>query len=120
MQVGEEIRVPYWDDKHASSIRSALCIFARCCFRVAELSQGYHGPLLKKQGLFIGLEGVYVGYLLSFHVTMLISVSSRLIVLAVVFLHLGHPGFGLAHVSSRVKGGEKNGDASSSERSESA
>ncbi|KAI0194470.1 RTA1 like protein [Xylaria flabelliformis] len=51
-----------------------LLILVRCAYRVAELSEGYRGTLFHDQGLFIGLEGV-------------------LIVLAVVALITGHPGF---------------------------
>lgn len=35
-----------------------LLILARCAFRVDELSEGYGGPLVANEGLFIGLEGV--------------------------------------------------------------
>jgi phosphatidylglycerophosphate synthase len=35
-----------------------LCILVRCVYRIDELSDGYSGPLVHKQGLFIGLEGV--------------------------------------------------------------
>ncbi|KAB5558664.1 RTA1 like protein-domain-containing protein [Coniochaeta sp. 2T2.1] len=35
-----------------------LLILARCAFRVDELSEGYDGPLVADEGLFIGLEGV--------------------------------------------------------------
>ena len=35
-----------------------LCILIRCAYRIDELSDGYTGPLIHKQGLFIGLEGV--------------------------------------------------------------
>ncbi|KAI1348306.1 parasitic phase-specific protein PSP-1 [Xylaria sp. FL0043] len=51
-----------------------LLILARCAYRVAELSEGYSGTLFHNEPLFIGLEGV-------------------LIVLAVVALCVGHPGF---------------------------
>lgn len=37
---------------------SILCILVRCVYRIDELSDGYHGPLIHDQGLFIGLEGV--------------------------------------------------------------
>jgi len=37
---------------------SILCILTRCVYRIDELSDGYHGPLIHNQGLFIGLEGV--------------------------------------------------------------
>lgn len=35
-----------------------VLILARCAFRVDELSEGYGGPLVAREGLFIGLEGV--------------------------------------------------------------
>lgn len=37
---------------------ATLSIFTRCVYRIAELSEGYSGPLLRDEGLFIGLEGV--------------------------------------------------------------
>ncbi|KAL8832219.1 MAG: hypothetical protein Q9191_000389 [Dirinaria sp. TL-2023a] len=37
-----------------------LLIFIRCVYRIDELSDGYGGPLIHDQGLFIGLEGVMV------------------------------------------------------------
>ena len=35
-----------------------VCILVRCVYRIDELSNGYSGPLIHEQGLFIGLEGV--------------------------------------------------------------
>ncbi|KAF2823165.1 RTA1-domain-containing protein [Ophiobolus disseminans] len=37
---------------------ATVSVFTRCVFRVAELSQGWEGPLMKKENLFIGFEGV--------------------------------------------------------------
>ena len=37
---------------------SILCILTRCVYRIDELSDGYKGPLIHNEGLFIGLEGV--------------------------------------------------------------
>lgn len=37
---------------------ATLCIYTRCVYRIAELSDGYSGPLIEQQGSFIGLEGV--------------------------------------------------------------
>jgi hypothetical protein len=51
---------------------STLLILWRSAFRVAELSEGWNGPIIKDQGLFIAFEGV-------------------LIVLAVVLLNFFHP-----------------------------
>lgn len=39
-------------------ILAILTIFMRCCYRVAELSGGWTGHLIREQGTFIGLEGV--------------------------------------------------------------
>lgn len=39
---------------------AAVCIFWRCVFRVAELSKGWTGPIMKRQDLFIGFEGVMI------------------------------------------------------------
>lgn len=33
-------------------------ILVRCVYRIDELSDGYKGPLIHNEGLFIGLEGV--------------------------------------------------------------
>lgn len=37
-----------------------ILILTRCAYRIDELSDGYNGPLIHDEGLFIGLEGVYV------------------------------------------------------------
>jgi hypothetical protein len=37
---------------------AVLCILLRCSYRIDELSNGYSGPLIHNEGLFIGLEGV--------------------------------------------------------------
>ncbi|EUC31815.1 hypothetical protein COCCADRAFT_38165 [Bipolaris zeicola 26-R-13] len=39
---------------------STLCIFIRCVFRVAELSQGWRGKLATTQKYFVGLEGAVI------------------------------------------------------------
>ena len=39
---------------------STVCIFVRSIFRVAELSGGWDGPLMARQDLFIGFEGVLI------------------------------------------------------------
>jgi hypothetical protein len=39
---------------------ATLCIFTRSVYRVAELSQGWQGHLIKTQKYFIGLEGAIV------------------------------------------------------------
>jgi hypothetical protein len=44
----------------AALILSTVCIFWRSVFRVAELSRGWDGPIMKRQDLFIGFEGVMV------------------------------------------------------------
>ncbi len=57
----------------ASLALATLCIFVRSVYRVAELSEGWNGALMKNQPLFIGLEGVMV-------------------VVAVLVLNAFHPG----------------------------
>ena len=37
---------------------SIVLILIRCAYRIDELSDGYNGPLIHDEGLFIGLEGV--------------------------------------------------------------
>lgn len=39
---------------------ATICIFWRCVYRVAELSKGWNGPLMYRQDLFIGFEGVMI------------------------------------------------------------
>jgi hypothetical protein len=39
---------------------STICIFWRSVYRVAELSEGWSGHLIRQQNLFIGFEGVMV------------------------------------------------------------
>ena len=53
---------------------STLLIFTRCVYRVAELSEGWDGHLIKIESYFIGLEGA-------------------IILAAVYLLNLFHPGF---------------------------
>jgi hypothetical protein len=39
---------------------ATICIFIRSVYRVAELSEGWTGHLIRQQWLFVGLEGVMV------------------------------------------------------------
>ncbi|KAF1816639.1 putative sphingoid long-chain base transporter RSB1 [Eremomyces bilateralis CBS 781.70] len=39
---------------------ATLCIFTRCVYRVAELSEGWDGRLISTQRYFIGLEGAVI------------------------------------------------------------
>jgi hypothetical protein len=39
---------------------ATICIFWRSVYRIAELSDGWNGPLMYRQGLFIGFEGVLI------------------------------------------------------------
>lgn len=39
---------------------ATACIFVRCAFRVAELSDGWEGPLMRDQALFVVFEGVMI------------------------------------------------------------
>ncbi|KAI9832696.1 MAG: hypothetical protein M1838_005634 [Thelocarpon superellum] len=50
-----------------------VCILIRCCYRIDELSDGYNGPLISNQGLFIALEG-------------------SMIIVAAFALNVAHPG----------------------------
>ncbi|PGH12225.1 hypothetical protein AJ79_04405 [Helicocarpus griseus UAMH5409] len=40
---------------------ATLFIFVRCVYRIAELSGGWDGPLMKEEPLFIALEGAMIG-----------------------------------------------------------
>lgn len=65
---------------------STVCIFWRCVYRVAELSRGWDGPLMRRQGLFIGFEGV-------------------MIAVACLVLNIFHPNFCFKElISSRGRG----------------
>lgn len=44
----------------AALVFATLCIFTRSVYRVAELSEGWGGHLIKTQKYFIGLEGAIV------------------------------------------------------------
>ncbi|KAM0722244.1 hypothetical protein Q7P37_001685 [Cladosporium fusiforme] len=61
-----------------------LVIFIRCAFRIYELSEGYTGSAFHDEGMFIGLESI-------------------MIVLATMFLNIGHPGlvFGPHHAATK-------------------
>lgn len=37
---------------------AAACLFIRSCWRVAELSDGFNGPLAAKEGIFIALDSI--------------------------------------------------------------
>ena len=39
---------------------SIVLILIRCAYRIDELSDGYNGPLIHNEGLFVGLEGVMI------------------------------------------------------------
>ena len=39
---------------------ATICIFIRSIYRVAELSEGWTGHLIRQQWLFVGLEGLMV------------------------------------------------------------
>jgi hypothetical protein len=39
---------------------ATICIFIRSVFRVAELSNGFHGPLDNQEGTYMVLEGVMI------------------------------------------------------------
>lgn len=68
---------------------AVILILIRCVYRIDELSNGYNGPLIHNEGLFIGLEECeyYLEYLRcptdTFH---------SMIVVAVFCLVIAHPG----------------------------
>ena len=62
-----------------------LTIYIRCVYRIAELSQGWDGPLIKNQATFIGLEGV-------------------MILVASFALNLGHPMIAYLRKGQQVDG----------------
>ena len=41
-------------------LAAIILILIRCCHRIDELTDGYNGPLIHHEGLFIGSEGVLV------------------------------------------------------------
>ncbi|CAI7607086.1 unnamed protein product [Penicillium crustosum] len=49
---------------------AAACLFIRSCWRVAELSGGFNGPLASKEGVFVALDSVPI-ILMSAMLTML-------------------------------------------------
>ncbi|KAI1372980.1 RTA1-domain-containing protein [Hypoxylon crocopeplum] len=75
-----------------SLVAAMVLILVRCAYRVAELSEGYTGDVLHNEPLFIGLEGV-------------------LMVVAVLALCIGHPGY----VFLSSENGLKMSDAASEE-----
>lgn len=64
---------------------ATLCIFTRSVYRVAELSEGWEGHLIKTQKYFIGLEGAIVSA-------------------AVLALNVFHPGFCFREGAANVRG----------------
>ncbi|KAH8201127.1 hypothetical protein TruAng_004677 [Truncatella angustata] len=63
---------------------STICVFWRCVFRVAELSEGWSGPIMKQQNLFVGFEGI-------------------MIVVAVLVLNVWHPNLCFRGMEDHVK-----------------
>jgi hypothetical protein len=63
---------------------STILIFWRCCYRVAELNQGFTGSVTYNQPLFVGFEGV-------------------LMVLSVAALAIFHPAFCISEVMNSSK-----------------
>ncbi|KAI9828207.1 MAG: hypothetical protein M1819_004600 [Sarea resinae] len=72
---------------------ATVCIFVRSVYRVAELSEGWEGALIKNQKLFIGFEGAIVG-------------------VAVLVLNVFHPAYCFGDGGwGGVAGGEVRGDS---------
>lgn len=67
---------------------SAFCILWRSAFRVAELSEGWKGPLMGHQYMFVGFEGI-------------------LIVVAVAVLNIFHPALCMKELLELDDGGLK-------------
>jgi hypothetical protein len=51
---------------------AAACLFIRSCWRAAELSGGFNGPLASKEGIFIALDSIPI-VIMSILLTMLHS-----------------------------------------------
>lgn len=73
-----------------------LLILIRCAYRIDELSDGYSGPLIHDEGLFIGLEGV-------------------MIILATFSLNVAHPGRVFGRSAENIRSGSPKTLASDSE-----
>lgn len=67
-----------------------LLILIRCAYRIDELSNGWIGPLIHNQGLFIGLEGVYVK--VSQLLNIILTLHFRMVIVAAFCLNVAHPG----------------------------
>ncbi|KFY45227.1 hypothetical protein V494_01069 [Pseudogymnoascus sp. VKM F-4513 (FW-928)] len=67
---------------------SIIFIFVRCCYRIAELGQGYSGALFHDEPLFIALESVMV-------------------TLAVFSLNIAQPGFAFQNRNQETTYGNK-------------
>jgi sterol desaturase/sphingolipid hydroxylase (fatty acid hydroxylase superfamily) len=53
------VRTSKWFVGFLSAVGLAtVLVFWRCCFRVAELNQGFMGPVTFRQDLFVGFEGI--------------------------------------------------------------
>lgn len=73
---------------------AVLTTLARCIFRADELKEGYSGESIKHEGLFIGLEGLYVSFIVYWcrpRANYCLQIS--LIVVAAFSLCIAHPGF---------------------------
>ncbi|KAK4145959.1 RTA1 like protein-domain-containing protein [Dichotomopilus funicola] len=62
-----------------------ILVLVRCAYRIEELSDGYDGPLIRDEALFVGLESV-------------------MMVLAVFCLNIAHPGFVFGREPARSAG----------------
>jgi hypothetical protein len=51
---------PYDHGIFATVGLASILVFWRCAYRVAELNEGFFGPVTFNQGLFIGFEGVLI------------------------------------------------------------
>lgn len=79
---------------------ATLLILGRCAYRVDELSDGYHGPLIHDEATFIAFEGSFT-------------------LVAAFCLTLSNPGMAFAETSGIV-GGVKDVEKGDSESASSA
>jgi hypothetical protein len=80
---------------------ATICIFIRSCFRVAELSGGFHGKLANQQITFMILEGA-------------------MIIIACILLTVLHPGFSFQGEWQKADFSFKRGNKDNEEKGSSA
>lgn len=77
-----------------ATVFTFLCIFIRCCYRIAELQGGWGSTIMRNETEFIILESVYV-----LHLALVLScarpanVINSMITLAALAFNIFHPGY---------------------------